>query len=78
MSHTVTYVTYHFMLVSYILQSGEYNYRGLFHAVQEIRKKEGFRGFTRGLGPTLIRDVPFSGVHYLFYTRIKTFAGNDH
>ena len=32
---------------------------------------EGFRGFTKGLLPTILRDAPFSGIYMMLYDVIK-------
>ncbi|XKL66754.1 hypothetical protein PGB90_010174 [Kerria lacca] len=64
-----------FTILKTRFESGEYHYRGLFHALHKIYQTEGWRGFSRGLVPTIVRDVPFSGLYYLFYTRMKIFAG---
>ena len=42
------------------MESGAFQYRSVFTALNSILCAEGLRGLTRGLGPTLARDVPFS------------------
>jgi solute carrier family 25 protein 38 len=42
-------------------------YRGMGDALKRIYKEEGFKGYYKGLGPTLLRDLPFSGLAYTFY-----------
>jgi len=37
----------------------------------EIYKIEGFRGLTKGLLPTILRDAPFSGIYMMLYDVIK-------
>ena len=53
-------------------QSGIYDYRGVTQALQLIYRTEGRRGLTRGLLPTLLRDVPFSSFYYMFYRCVRT------
>ena len=48
-------------------------YSGIVDASKQIIKKEGFRGFFTGLGISLIRDVPFSGIFYPVYHSFRTF-----
>jgi len=48
-------------------------YAGVFDAGKQIIAKEGYRGFFTGLGISLIRDVPFSGVFYPVYHSFRTF-----
>ncbi|KAL8586843.1 hypothetical protein ACOMHN_052719 [Nucella lapillus] len=52
-------------------ESGKFKYRGLTNALVLTYKVEGFRGLYRGLAPTLLRDVPFSGLYLMFYNRLK-------
>jgi|LauGreDrversion4_2_1035121.scaffolds.fasta_scaffold807890_2 hypothetical protein len=42
-------------------------------ASRKIALNEGYRGFFTGLGISLIRDVPFSGVFYPVYHSFRTF-----
>jgi solute carrier family 25 protein 38 len=41
------------------------------HVVRHVLQHEGVRGLYRGMVPTLIRDVPFSGLYVLIYTRLR-------
>ncbi|KAG2522961.1 hypothetical protein JM16_004567 [Phytophthora kernoviae] len=41
------------------------------HVVRHVLHHEGMRGLYRGMVPTLIRDVPFSGLYVLIYTRLR-------
>ncbi|KAK9508752.1 hypothetical protein O3M35_006234 [Rhynocoris fuscipes] len=52
-------------------ESGEYPYRNISHALRMIYAREGIRGLTCGLLPTLARDAPFSGLYLMFYTQLK-------
>jgi solute carrier family 25 protein 38 len=38
---------------------------------RHVVRDEGARGLYRGMIPTLVRDVPFSGLYVLLYTRLK-------
>jgi len=48
-----------------------YKYRGTLDALRAVSRAEGLRGLTAGLLPTLLRDVPFSGLYFMFYERLK-------
>lgn len=55
-------------------ESGKFKYRGLSNALAITYKAEGFRGLYSGLAPTLLRDVPFSGLYLMFYTKLKLYT----
>lgn len=55
-------------------ESGVFLYRSLGDAIRHTYRHEGVRGLTSGLAPTLMRDVPFSGLYYMFYTQLKAVA----
>uniref|UniRef100_A0A6B2LDL2 Mitochondrial carrier protein n=1 Tax=Arcella intermedia TaxID=1963864 RepID=A0A6B2LDL2_9EUKA len=40
--------------------------------ISQIYKAEGIKGFTRGLWPTIIREVPSTSVYFGFYNFLKT------
>ncbi|KAK7076142.1 hypothetical protein SK128_005410 [Halocaridina rubra] len=52
-------------------ESGVYSYGSVREAMSSIYMKEGARGLTCGLLPTLLRDAPFSGLYLMFYTQTK-------
>lgn len=55
----------------YRYESGVYKYDSVSGALRAIYKAEGIRGLSCGLGPTLARDAPFSGLYLMFYTQTK-------
>lgn len=56
---------------TFVLQSGVYSYSSMREALCSIYVKEGAKGLTCGLIPTLLRDAPFSGLYLMFYTQTK-------
>eukprot|EP00793_Prasinoderma_coloniale_P001439 PRCOL_00005214-RA len=52
------------------LQTGQFN--GPVEAVKTIFKSEGVRGFTRGYGAFLLRDLPFDAIEFVAYEGLKT------
>jgi len=44
----------------------------LLRTISDIYKMEGMRGLFVGVVPTLIRDIPYSGLFYLFYRQTNS------
>ena len=52
---------------------GEHTYTGIVHAFKTIYAKEGgFRGFYRGLMPTIIGMAPYAGVSFFTFGTLKS------
>lgn len=66
-----------FTVIKIRFESRSYNYGTTFSALRSITRQEGLRGLTSGLGPTLVRDVPFSGLYLMFYEHLKTLVPED-
>jgi len=58
-------------------ESDFYNYKNLSNAFTSILRKEGFRGLYKGLSPTLVRDIGYSGMYYCIYTEIKSIFSTE-
>lgn len=66
-----------FTVIKTRFESRAFNYNSTAHALSSILRTEGLRGLTRGLGPTLVRDVPFSGLYLMFYEQLKTWVPEE-
>jgi len=55
-------------------EAGSLEYRGIFSALKTLTAAEGAKGLTKGLLPTLLRDVPFSGIYLMFYEKLKVYC----
>ncbi|CAO3651192.1 unnamed protein product [Mucor hiemalis] len=50
----------------------------VWNGVSRMVQREGPQALWRGLLPTMLRDVPFSGIYWMGYERIKHVLRNDH
>ncbi|XP_053605669.1 probable mitochondrial glutathione transporter SLC25A40 isoform X1 [Plodia interpunctella] len=53
------------------MQSKKLTYAEITSALRDVVKYEGYRGLFRGLGSTLLRDVPFSGMYWTMFESTK-------
>lgn len=53
------------------MQSQKLNYNEVGRALKEMINFYGISGLYKGLGPTLLRDVPFSGIYWVSYETLK-------
>ncbi|XP_013192362.1 probable mitochondrial glutathione transporter SLC25A40 [Amyelois transitella] len=53
------------------MQSKKLTYAEITSALRNVIKYEGYRGLFRGLGSTLLRDVPFSGMYWTMFESTK-------
>jgi len=67
-----------FTVIKTRFESNSYNYKNTYQAFKNILKLEGLRGLTSGLGPTLFRDVPFSGLYLMFYEHLKSLVPDNY
>ncbi|KAF5527480.1 Mitochondrial thiamine pyrophosphate carrier 1 [Colletotrichum aenigma] len=59
-------------------QGNERVYTGLRHAVTDIYRNEGPRGFFRGLGPGVAQIVPYMGIFFALYEGLRLPLGDLH
>ncbi|KAI1293660.1 Mitochondrial glycine transporter [Halotydeus destructor] len=52
-------------------ESGLFNYNSLSQALRVTYATEGLRGLFSGITPTLLRDAPYSGIYFMFYSQLK-------
>jgi len=50
-----------------VAQSGHEIYTGTMHAVRAIARTDGFKGFFRGLTPSLAQIAPYTGIQFATY-----------
>lgn len=69
-----TSVTYPYQLVRARLQMHDAGrlYSGVRDVVSQVRRKEGLRGFYKGLGPNLLRVMPSTFITFLVYENTKS------
>lgn len=44
-------------------------------AIPELLRTEGVMGFTKGIAPGMLRDVPGTGMYFLTYSYLKNLIG---
>uniref|UniRef100_A0A224XS71 Putative mitochondrial carrier protein cgi-69 n=1 Tax=Panstrongylus lignarius TaxID=156445 RepID=A0A224XS71_9HEMI len=64
-------------LVRTKMQSKRLSYLEIRQALQSLLKHRGLPGLWTGLGPTLLRDVPFSGIYWITYEKFKMLNNNN-
>lgn len=83
LSRTVTSFTFSPLSVIKVrMEAPQANaYKSVLDGMIHIYKEEGVRGYYRGIGPALLRDLPFSAIAYSFYNQYKalliTLLGNQ-
>lgn len=55
------------------MQSKKLTFSEIKAALSQVIKVEGYKGLFRGLGSTLLRDVPFSGMYWTTFEYVKIF-----
>lgn len=60
-----------FTVIKTRYESGAFQYKNMYRGLLSIYSKEGLRAMFSGLSATLLRDVPFSGLYFMFYTQLK-------
>lgn len=55
-------------------ESGVFAYGSIGQALRHTYVSEGCRGLMSGLVPTLMRDAPFSGLYFMFYSQLRNLA----
>uniref|UniRef100_A0A0A9VX11 Solute carrier family 25 member 40 n=1 Tax=Lygus hesperus TaxID=30085 RepID=A0A0A9VX11_LYGHE len=63
-------------LVRTKMQSKRLSYLEVHEALRSLLKYHGYRGLWKGLSPTLLRDVPFSGIYWVSYEKMKMMNKN--
>ncbi|KAL1132208.1 hypothetical protein AAG570_010165 [Ranatra chinensis] len=58
------------------MQSKKLSYLEVHEALKSLLQYHGWRGLWKGLGPTLLRDVPFSGIYWVTYEKFKMMNNN--
>lgn len=63
------------------MQSVQLSYREVGAAIKSSVRNDGILSMMRGLGPSLLRDIPFSGIYWFIYEMSKSrwlqHSGND-
>ncbi|KAH8825177.1 mitochondrial NAD transporter [Flagelloscypha sp. PMI_526] len=54
---------------------GQVGYQGIYATVKSVAQQSGFRGFYRGLGPTILGYLPTWAIYFSVYDGIKNYFG---
>lgn len=57
--------------------TGGYPYKGISHVFSKVLKESGFRGLYRGIGPTMYGMLPYAGLKFYFYEKLKSSVPED-
>jgi solute carrier family 25 protein 38 len=72
-------IVFPFTLIKARLESSRYTTMSMITVIQHVYSVHGLKGFYTGLLPTLARDLPFSGIYYMSYRKLKeTFSPDTH
>uniref|UniRef100_K3X581 Calmodulin n=1 Tax=Globisporangium ultimum (strain ATCC 200006 / CBS 805.95 / DAOM BR144) TaxID=431595 RepID=K3X581_GLOUD len=55
----------------YMVQQGKHQYNTLYEAVMSMYKREGARSFSRGLVPSLLGTLPYTGIGFALNEKFK-------
>lgn len=69
---TVGFVMMPITIIKVRYESSLYAYQSIVHAVKDIYKNHGPRGFFYGSGATAIRDAPYAGLYVYVYEACKS------
>lgn len=72
-------LTYPYQVVRSRLQTydADSTYRGAGDVIRQVWRKEGFRGYYKGLGPNLVRVLPSTWVTFLVYENVREVLGGE-
>ncbi|CAF0934233.1 unnamed protein product [Adineta steineri] len=70
-------VVFPFTLIKARLESSRYTTMSMITVIQHVYSTQGLKGFYTGLLPTLARDLPFSGIYYMSYRKLKDNMSDD-
>ncbi|KAL1453086.1 hypothetical protein WDU94_007261 [Cyamophila willieti] len=66
-----------FTVVKTRYESKSFHYDSLRQALIQIYRTEGLKGLWCGTNATVVRDAPYSGLYFMFYTQAKAFKPTD-
>ncbi|CAM4934478.1 unnamed protein product, partial [Rotaria socialis] len=66
-----------FTLIKVRLESSRFTTMNMISISRHVYSVHGLQGFYTGLLPTLARDLPFSGIYYMSYRKLKDIFSND-